>query len=692
MAIRAAVATVGTGASQTASTPGATLNAGEYAGLWVVTDDFTKAPTPSGMTQQADASISTPDGQSARLYDKIATGSEGTGIAVTGLATGNTVMIMFALTGRNTSAPRTFTPHVATKTTSTASPAAISDTVTGTAAAGDDTGMVAMMDTNGVVGAGWVFTSTAGGMTIRVSQTDAWTPAGLMTKDGVTAGAIGTVTMTGTNSGGSGGWGSVVFSIAQASGTTVVVLDERRLFARASGARSSMVSVPRDIHPPSAAAPALGVSVDFDGPRRRSPAGIELPLGRLDAVPPLLQLLALPLFDGPRAPSFPVARTPPGRADAVPPLLALLSLPMFDGPKTPNFPSTLVSLGRPEPLPPLLGLLAFQVFDVPPAPKYVPTILQAGRLDAVPALLPLPPLVLEAREFAAFPRRVPAPSSDAAPPVQVQAPTPLALADDREFVRLLPTRPQRPDEGLARLLGSLPALDEQRGRTPAMKGLAPLTAPPVLPAITVQAAPVALLEDRLRPPRAPRQPALPDAPVLPAVPPLPFLADPQEPRQLPAQRAPMRPEETPAPLAAPAAPVLAPDDRAFARPPARAARARSEEWLPSAPALFALLGQQPGFVRPRQSAPSVRFETVLPPIPPPALLTWFQIDSRRAAIWVRHRFNVVRFDEGVPILVSYVAAAPDRSAALNARPRRAALQARPAPAMLRSESRRGSLH
>jgi hypothetical protein len=242
MALRAATPTVGTGASQTAGTPGATTSSGEYLGLWIVTDDFSKTPTPSGFTQRADASVSLPDGQSAMFFDKIATGSEGTGVAVTNLATGNAVMIMFALTGRNTSAPRTFTPHVATSTANNASVITISDTVTGTGVAGDDQVWVVMVDTRGV--AGWVFGNSLAGWTRQVNQDDTWTPAGLYSRDNVSAGAIGTLSTTATNAGNTGGWGAVVLSIAAAAAATGTFVDDsshrtvRRVYSaalRASG-------------------------------------------------------------------------------------------------------------------------------------------------------------------------------------------------------------------------------------------------------------------------------------------------------------------------------------------------------------------------------------------------------------------------------------------------------------------------
>lgn len=214
MAFRNAVATSITGTSGNANLP--TLSADDYLGAWVVTDDFTKAPTVSGFVQRADASISTPDGQSARYYDKIATGGEGATVAVASLATGDTTVIIASWSGRNTVAPRTFTPHVATKASDSSSPIAISDTVTGTAATGDDVAMFGMLDSHGI--AGWTFTSTAGGLTMRVSQDAAWVPAFLMTKDNVSAGALGTITATGTNAGNAAGWGSVVISIAAGAG------------------------------------------------------------------------------------------------------------------------------------------------------------------------------------------------------------------------------------------------------------------------------------------------------------------------------------------------------------------------------------------------------------------------------------------------------------------------------------------
>jgi len=99
MAFRNAVATVLAGTSGNANLP--TLAAGDYLGALITTDDFTKDPTLTGFTERADCSISAPDGQSARYYDKIATGSEGASVAVSGLATGDTTIIIGSWSGRD---------------------------------------------------------------------------------------------------------------------------------------------------------------------------------------------------------------------------------------------------------------------------------------------------------------------------------------------------------------------------------------------------------------------------------------------------------------------------------------------------------------------------------------------------------------------------------------------------------------
>lgn len=214
------------GTSGTATLP--TIVNGDYVVALVVTDDFTKAPTISGFVQQADLSISAPDGQSARLLSKVGTGTEGSSITVSNLATGDTSVIIASWSGRNTSSPFTFTPHVVTSTADSASPISISDTVTGTAAAGDDVAMFAMCDSHGV--AGWVFTSIAGGLTMQVSHDAAWVPSMLMTTDNVAGGALGTITARATNAGNNAGWGSVVIALAQGSGVVTPTVTVQPLF------------------------------------------------------------------------------------------------------------------------------------------------------------------------------------------------------------------------------------------------------------------------------------------------------------------------------------------------------------------------------------------------------------------------------------------------------------------------------
>lgn len=207
----------GAGTSLTGSAPTGTA-ANDYLAAFVVLDGVTAdtITPPAGWTSRGSFGFiaGTPDGAKVEIFDKIATGSDSYAFSTS--VSNDAVLIVGAWSGRDTTTPRTFLTVSTPNTTANASPVSIGLT-SGTAAANDDVAFFGMMDLT--VGTDtWGYTAP-GSYTERNDAQQGFASATLATRDAVSAGAIGTLTATGTRSAGSGaaGWGGVVISIAAAA-------------------------------------------------------------------------------------------------------------------------------------------------------------------------------------------------------------------------------------------------------------------------------------------------------------------------------------------------------------------------------------------------------------------------------------------------------------------------------------------
>jgi len=217
MAFRASSQTLraaGVGTTLTGSAPTGTA-ANDYLAAFVVLDGITTdtVTPPTGWTSRGSFGFASgvPDGSHVEIFDKIATGSDS--YAFTTNVNNACVMLIGAWSGRNTTNPRTFLTVATPNTTGNATPVSIALT-SGTAAAGDDIAVFSMLDIT--VGTDtWGFTAP-GSYTEQNDAQTTFATASLDTRDAVTAGAVGTLTVTGTRSAGTGvaGWGGVVIAIA----------------------------------------------------------------------------------------------------------------------------------------------------------------------------------------------------------------------------------------------------------------------------------------------------------------------------------------------------------------------------------------------------------------------------------------------------------------------------------------------
>lgn len=210
MAFRSSAFTVFTGASSGA----ATMPAGVVAGDWLVAflsidNVAVDATGPTGWSQVAGSPIhnSAPDSQSAQCWTRLANGNEASERTWTGMsATVDQAIIVAAFSGRGTGTPLVQTTQ---NTTANASPVAAGNTGI-TALEGDDIASCWLGDSNGVTG----WTGVAPSNYIEREDRDTiWVPQYLATRDGVAAGATGTLTMTWTNVGNTTGWAGFVLAI-----------------------------------------------------------------------------------------------------------------------------------------------------------------------------------------------------------------------------------------------------------------------------------------------------------------------------------------------------------------------------------------------------------------------------------------------------------------------------------------------
>lgn len=196
------------------------LAANDYIGV-MTCSDANPAPTidvlSSGLTSRIGPTQQlTPDYQNSRYYDKIATGSDSLSISLTGGGEHGIVSCCFS--GRNTTAPRTFT-NTTLDENSNGSPTT-ANMNGGTAAAGDDVLVVWALDFNAT---GW--TADAGSYdTGWTEREDGCAPSvnfiwmGAFTYDSIGSGATGTIPVTFTRTAGSAPFGWTSYTIAIAAG------------------------------------------------------------------------------------------------------------------------------------------------------------------------------------------------------------------------------------------------------------------------------------------------------------------------------------------------------------------------------------------------------------------------------------------------------------------------------------------
>lgn len=214
-AYRASSDSFNNGATATGTKPTGTADA-DWLLAWVVADGTSRiSSVPSGWAQVVDASDSGPDGQTAILYSKIASGEPASWDW--GLTGGcDWIVIVGAWSGRNTGG--SLVSQGTTNTSSNATP--ISMALTGiTAASGDDLAWFGQLDKQGGTDV-WSWTASPASHTERQDQDVTWVASTLHTQDNVSAGATGTMTGTATRSSGASnaGWSGVVVAIPLSGG------------------------------------------------------------------------------------------------------------------------------------------------------------------------------------------------------------------------------------------------------------------------------------------------------------------------------------------------------------------------------------------------------------------------------------------------------------------------------------------
>lgn len=220
MAFRSAGAATSVASATTSAAAGAPagFSANDILILILSSDaNASTASPPSGFTQLAKDTWSSPDGQVVFIWWKRAVGSDS--LTVTGMASGVSKLLWcFAWSGRHTSNPPVISTS-ALNTSSNASPTTL--TANGvTALAGDDLFWFGALDVT-VASSTNTFTQPTGytSQGSAVDSVDHFDVVAAANKDNVSAGATGTVSGTLTHSG-SAGWDAFVIRIPVASGAS----------------------------------------------------------------------------------------------------------------------------------------------------------------------------------------------------------------------------------------------------------------------------------------------------------------------------------------------------------------------------------------------------------------------------------------------------------------------------------------
>lgn len=212
MAFRSSTVTTGNDTAPIGNKPAGTVD-GDWLLAWVVCDfPGNIFSAPSGWALVQDANLTGPDGHSAICYSKVAA-SEGASWTW-GTGGSDWKVIVGSWSGRNTGG--SLISSVTTNTSSNSSP--ISVALTGvTALSGDDLAWFAVLDQLTSLDV-WGF-SLLSGFTEQQDSNGVWQTTTLYTKDGVSAGATGTLTATATQSSGTNnaGFAGVVVSLPAAT-------------------------------------------------------------------------------------------------------------------------------------------------------------------------------------------------------------------------------------------------------------------------------------------------------------------------------------------------------------------------------------------------------------------------------------------------------------------------------------------
>ena len=215
MAFRgSALGSSATGGNVTATPTGVAVD--DYLCGVLVDDDAAATVTvPTNWTQRVNNDQVNPNGQEMRYADKIAVGSDN--FTWNCSTSAPTYVINVALSGRNTSAPRTAVTGEQ-NTSLNASPITVSHTGV-TAAQGDDVLVFMQLDQD--AGANdWNFSQITNYTERHDDTTLDWITIAMDSRDNVNAGATGTLSSTATRTVGvtNSGWGVIVASIAAAAG------------------------------------------------------------------------------------------------------------------------------------------------------------------------------------------------------------------------------------------------------------------------------------------------------------------------------------------------------------------------------------------------------------------------------------------------------------------------------------------
>ena len=238
MAFRSsALATSNTGGGTLTATP-AGVAANDYLGGYFVMDASSGDVTPTGWTNRVTVNNEGPDTQGYQYCDKIAAG--GDSFTTQTLDGRSCSWFTAAWSGRDTAAPRNDLQNAA-KNTSTASPITISTagatsgTVGVTASAGDDIAFFSNLDQQGQTDV-WGYDNDLTGYTERQDSNHDWMTACLYTKDNVSGGGEGGLSITSTRSSGASGagWSTVIIAIKAAAGAAAA-LNLPAVFASRAG-------------------------------------------------------------------------------------------------------------------------------------------------------------------------------------------------------------------------------------------------------------------------------------------------------------------------------------------------------------------------------------------------------------------------------------------------------------------------